>query len=44
MWCVVLARQCEISTVLSRYGVKALGDLVKKTNVSLDGPVDSPTS
>jgi len=29
--------------VLSRFGVKALSDLVRKTNVSVDGMVDSET-
>jgi len=33
--CVMCGAQCEISTVLSRYDVKAIRDLVRKTNVSL---------
>jgi len=33
--CVMCDAQCEISTVLSRYDVKAIRDLVRKTNVSL---------
>jgi len=28
--------QCEIATVLSRFDVKALSDLVVKSNVSID--------
>ena len=42
-WCGVCTCQCEVSTVLSRFGVKALSDLVRKTNVSVDGMVDSET-
>jgi len=34
MFCYADISQCEISTVLSRYGIKALSDLVQKTNVS----------
>jgi len=35
MFCYADVSQCEISTVLSRYGIRALSDLVQKTNVRL---------
>ena len=30
-----MKHQCEISTVMTKFGIKALSDLIKKTNVSL---------